>query len=593
MCLQVFAQVDNLKEVFPLSVGNSWTYSFSIGSVSGMSHSSVKDSGIVKLEIIGMIDSPDSIRWLFYQKREYYHDVYGIPTSGWYKDSSGFELIELKKGMHELYLSPYDRNGVFPYYKTAVDSEIIYRYVDIGSSNCNYKTRGKKTGSENDYYEFTMKTDTGMVKSTRRWYNASSTWNWARYYLSEFNKYYNEPFLSIPQKNYYIKTLTGIAKDTSIIIRNNGAQQLLLSDVVSSDERYKVLNYHGTIPPRSTGKINVRFIPLTSGNSSAVITISSNSLPSPNTITLNGNAYDSAILQLQPNNYIHFEGTANSEISKAIYSIYNLGNIELKIDSIKITNPAFTNTISSSIIKPGEITIDTVYFSPLYTSEYTAILQLYSNSRLEPYTIWLYGSSADQLNVEINEQSIYFRKTYAGEIKDTTIVITNHGKESIFLILRIINDTPHHIEYPFHFPNYYYSLEIEPNSSHYEIIRFQPQNSDYISCSVAHEFRSLNSVLKKVHLIKLEGNYPDYLIQNYPNPFNSTTKIGFQISFRSVIRLSVFDILGREVAVLVNEEKLPGSYEVEFDRGNLSSGVYFYRLYSNFFTQTKKFLLLK
>jgi len=67
------------------------------------------------------------------------------------------------------------------------------------------------------------------------------------------------------------------------------------------------------------------------------------------------------------------------------------------------------------------------------------------------------------------------------------------------------------------------------------------------------------------------------MAQNYPNPFNSTTAINFQVSAVSMVKLSVYDLLGREVAVLVNERKAPGSYEVTFDGSNLASGVYFYQ----------------
>ncbi|MHB8930531.1 MAG: T9SS type A sorting domain-containing protein [Melioribacteraceae bacterium] len=91
-----------------------------------------------------------------------------------------------------------------------------------------------------------------------------------------------------------------------------------------------------------------------------------------------------------------------------------------------------------------------------------------------------------------------------------------------------------------------------------------------------------------------------YLYQNYPNPFNPTTTIKYSIpvetrhaSSLQHITLKVYDILGKEVATLVNEEKAPGNYEVKFDGANLSSGVYFYRLQSGSFTQTKKFVLMK
>ncbi|MBI5474121.1 MAG: T9SS type A sorting domain-containing protein [Ignavibacteriae bacterium] len=81
--------------------------------------------------------------------------------------------------------------------------------------------------------------------------------------------------------------------------------------------------------------------------------------------------------------------------------------------------------------------------------------------------------------------------------------------------------------------------------------------------------------------------------QNYPNPFNPSTNIRFTIKSSQFTILKVFDVLGREVASLVNEELNPGSYERVFDGSRFASGVYFYRLHSGSFTQTKKFVLAK
>jgi len=83
------------------------------------------------------------------------------------------------------------------------------------------------------------------------------------------------------------------------------------------------------------------------------------------------------------------------------------------------------------------------------------------------------------------------------------------------------------------------------------------------------------------------------LTQNYPNPFNPTTTIKYQIPELSFVTVKVYDVLGNEVAILANEEKPIGSYEVDFNASALSSGVYFYRLQAGSFVETKKMILLK
>ena len=83
------------------------------------------------------------------------------------------------------------------------------------------------------------------------------------------------------------------------------------------------------------------------------------------------------------------------------------------------------------------------------------------------------------------------------------------------------------------------------------------------------------------------------LLQNYPNPFNPKTNIGFRIAEPGFVNLKVFDILGSEVATLVNDELTEGIYEINFNAGELSSGVYFYTLSASDFISSKKMILLR
>jgi hypothetical protein len=83
------------------------------------------------------------------------------------------------------------------------------------------------------------------------------------------------------------------------------------------------------------------------------------------------------------------------------------------------------------------------------------------------------------------------------------------------------------------------------------------------------------------------------LRQNYPNPFNPSTTITFELPRSTEVRLSVFDVLGREVSVLVNENRNAGVHEVRFDGSGLPSGVYFCRIQAGDFVQAKKMLAVK
>ena len=86
-----------------------------------------------------------------------------------------------------------------------------------------------------------------------------------------------------------------------------------------------------------------------------------------------------------------------------------------------------------------------------------------------------------------------------------------------------------------------------------------------------------------------------YLNQNYPNPFNPKTVIGYRLSVTGKVKITVYDVLGKEVASLVNEEQKAGEHKIEFNAGNygLSSGVYFYKLQTDEYVNVKKMILLK
>jgi len=83
------------------------------------------------------------------------------------------------------------------------------------------------------------------------------------------------------------------------------------------------------------------------------------------------------------------------------------------------------------------------------------------------------------------------------------------------------------------------------------------------------------------------------LKNNYPNPFNPLTNIEFHIADFGLVTLKIFDVLGNEIATLVNEEKNAGEYKVKFDAANLSSGIYFYVLKAGEKSFSKKMCLIK
>jgi len=114
-------------------------------------------------------------------------------------------------------------------------------------------------------------------------------------------------------------------------------------------------------------------------------------------------------------------------------------------------------------------------------------------------------------------------------------------------------------------------------------------SSTELSYSITVKTGTVTSVESK------DGEIPAqvYLAQNFPNPFNPSTQISFAVPTQTPVRLAVYDMLGREVAVLLDEAKVAGSYKVSFDASNLPSGVYLYRLQANGQTLSQRMTLIK
>ena len=120
------------------------------------------------------------------------------------------------------------------------------------------------------------------------------------------------------------------------------------------------------------------------------------------------------------------------------------------------------------------------------------------------------------------------------------------------------------------------------------------QGCGWFLCDNGHVYRTLHPDRVTTGFESSPVLPPAYgLSQNYPNPFNPSTTIKYELPKSSMVRLSVYDLLGREVSVLVNERRDAGVHEVKLDASGLSSGVYLCRLQAGDFTQTKRLLLLR
>jgi hypothetical protein len=118
-------------------------------------------------------------------------------------------------------------------------------------------------------------------------------------------------------------------------------------------------------------------------------------------------------------------------------------------------------------------------------------------------------------------------------------------------------------------------------------------NKDSAGYSMLYAKGIKMSIMGSIRKLETGIPYKFELSQNYPNPFNPTTKIKIDVPKNEFITIKVYDLLGREIATLVNQKLKPGTYEVDWNGSNYTSGVYFYKLETEEFTNTKKMVLLK
>ncbi len=136
-----------------------------------------------------------------------------------------------------------------------------------------------------------------------------------------------------------------------------------------------------------------------------------------------------------------------------------------------------------------------------------------------------------------------------------------------------------------------WELTVFPNAVNK--IYFMNSSTGWISCNNGQLYKTTDGGILYVNNTSREVPYNYSLAQNFPNPFNPVTSIVYSIPKYSAVILAVYDALGKEVQTLVNERQRSGTYEATFDASSLSSGIYFYRLTADGYSETRKMVVLK
>ena len=156
---------------------------------------------------------------------------------------------------------------------------------------------------------------------------------------------------------------------------------------------------------------------------------------------------------------------------------------------------------------------------------------------------------------------------FAGTLGDGIFKSTNNGNDWIQINDGLVN-------------NFIFSMESSPDN--------------YLFAGTFGNGIYLREITTEIFNANHTGSVTSFFLkQNYPNPFNPSTSIQYAVSNRQFVSLKVYDVLGNEIATLVNKEKPEGIYEIEWNATGLPSAVYFYQLKTGSFVQTKKMILLR
>ena len=200
-------------------------------------------------------------------------------------------------------------------------------------------------------------------------------------------------------------------------------------------------------------------------------------------------------------------------------------------------------------------------------------------------TIWVYDDKYSYTYDENNNLTEYLIQTWDGSawVNDHAVSITYDENNNIIEWLLQFWDGSDWVKEEKNQRTY------DENNNLTEYLRQIWEDSVWVNeTKGSYKYRSVTKIEEDLSLI---NSYS--LSNNYPNPFNPTTTIIYSIPKKNIVVIKVYDILGREIRILVNEEKPAGSYKLNWNAENLPSGVYFYRITTGNFFETKKMVLLR
>ncbi|RPI14895.1 MAG: T9SS C-terminal target domain-containing protein [Ignavibacteriae bacterium] len=281
-----------------------------------------------------------------------------------------------------------------------------------------------------------------------------------------------------------------------------------------------------------------------------------------------------ATVYVYPGTYLHCIGTESFAIGYPFYTYYMDSKTDMLYTAAEIGSGGqsgiiskmgfYVNSAAPQVMNGFKIKLQNTTLSSISSFTQTGWSEVFSANYTVPGTDWQY----------VNLQNPFY---YTGSNLLVEICFNNSSYTANSVILG--SNSPGRV-----FHNH---MDLSSGDGCVNIITGSEQSTLPNICFIITPFVGVNKNIQT-------GVPKEFLLgQNYPNPFNPETIISYQLPVSSNVKLIVYDALGKEIAILVNERLSPGKYETIWDASNYSSGVYYYRLECDNFTDVKKMVLIK
>ena len=286
-------------------------------------------------------------------------------------------------------------------------------------------------------------------------------------------------------------------------------------------------------------------------------------------------------------------------VSPSIVTVVSNGDsgfVTLDVPAVKLYSSSVTFSASVTPSPGGNLVIDYPQGNVLSTFPGTKVMRIRTTGTVTPgtYTINIQsegpnGTPVHRRTVQLDVLIPVELTSFAGITENNDVILSWSTSTEVnnqgFEIQRKANSEYERIGF------------VEGNGTTTELQNYTFRDENVNAGSYYYRLKQMDfdGTFEYSGEIAVEVSQPaDYFLsQNYPNPFNPSTKISYAIAEDIDVTLKVFDVLGNEVATLINENQPAGNYDITFDAANLSSGVYYYTLQAGEFTSTKKLMLMK